>query len=77
MSVSANKMESKGGKLSFFRGFTPEPGADIMSPGLVADGTRCGNGFVRLSLSLSHNYSNIQLKLCAMYYAMLTFGLAH
>ncbi|CAI8048180.1 Disintegrin and metalloproteinase domain-containing protein 8, partial [Geodia barretti] len=26
------------------RGFSPLPGTDIMNPGLVADGTRCGNG---------------------------------
>jgi hypothetical protein len=32
----------------FCRGFTPLPGTDIMNPGLVADGTRCGNGLVSL-----------------------------
>ena len=29
------------------RSFTTRPGADIMSPGLVQDGSRCGDGMVR------------------------------
>ena len=28
------------------RSFTTSPGADAMSPGLVLDGTKCGNGQV-------------------------------
>ena len=32
---------------AIFRGFTAFPGTDIINPGLVADGTRCGNGLVR------------------------------
>ena len=36
---------------AIFRGFTPAPGTDIMNPGLVADGTRCGDGRVRQTSS--------------------------
>ena len=42
--VCIYKREREG--FSLFRGFTPEPGADIINPGLVADGTRCGNDLV-------------------------------
>ena len=37
--------------LLFIRSFTtqPDPNMDIESPGLVEDGTRCGNGLVCLS----------------------------
>ena len=33
--------------------FTTRPGADIMSPGLVQDGTHCGDGMVRYFISVA------------------------
>lgn len=35
------------------RSFTSQPSSDTPSPGLVADGTRCGNGSVRTVWSQS------------------------
>lgn len=37
----------------YCRGFTTDPGADIMSPGLVSDGTKCSDGHV--SIQKFHN----------------------
>lgn len=41
MKLMANRMQ-------FYRSFTtqPDPNMDIESPGLVEDGTRCGDGLV-------------------------------
>lgn len=38
------------GLSSIYRGFTTSPGTDMLSPGLVSDGTKCKDGHVSVCL---------------------------
>ena len=40
-----------------YRGFTTDPGTDIVSPGLVSDGTKCSEGHVSTTLATIHHYT--------------------
>ena len=54
------------------RSFTTRPGADIMSPGLVQDGTQCGEGMVRYCISCCHgNVTYYDIILLIFYAALL------
>ena len=45
-----------------YRGFTTEPGTDMLSPGLVSDGTRCGDGHVSIDEYNKHPKSLLTAK---------------
>ena len=46
-----------------YSGFSALPGTDILNPGLVADGTRCGNGRVGYCICIQLYIVRIKIQL--------------
>ena len=50
MYVATEQLKQLGLLIFPHRSFTTHPGSDEMSPGLVQDGTKCGNDKVRVHI---------------------------